>query len=426
MSPLLVVAPAIAESPPELPSWRAKPEAIALAVERAKKANRDLNYDESQVTSYVLPDPLVAADGNSVARETWPARRAEILNLFRTQMYGTSLRVPENIAFKIVEEIPSDLDGLATRKLVEISFDTPHAGRYRFRTQVYIPNAAAKPVPAIVLLHFEGLTYPLTVDVIRRGYALAILDRTQIALDDENKYRDGVINAFQGNGPLPADCGRAIAAWAWAGSRVLDYLLTDPAIDRHRIGVAGHSRMGKTALWAAAADDRFAMVLSNNSGCGGAALARRNYGETVALLNKVRPHWFCENHHAFKGRENELPFDQHMLIALVAPRLVYVTSADEDLPADPRGEFLSCVAASPVYELLGVSGLKGNQLPGRVNAGKNIARKDEPATMPPLDQPLQRGYIGYHIRSGAHNLTEYDWQQFLNFADQHQHRDAAR
>jgi hypothetical protein len=277
-----------------------------------------------------------------------------------------------------------------------------------------------------VLLHFEGLSYPLTAEVIRRGYALAILDRTQIALDDESKYRDGVINAFHGKDPLPADGGRAIAAWAWAGSRVLDYLLTDPAIDRHRIGVAGHSRMGKTALWAAAADDRFAIVLANNSGCGGAALARRNYGETVALLNKVRPHWFCENHHAFNGRESDMPFDQHMLIALVAPRFVYVTSADEDLPADPRGEFLSCVAASPVYELLGLDGLLANQLSGQSKSGNDSERIDASATMPPLDRPLQRGRIGYHIRTGVHNLTEYDWQQFLNFADQHQPRDATK
>ena len=253
-------------------------------------------------------------------------------------------------------------------------------------------------MPAVVLLQFQGLFDPITPLVIDRGYAVAILDRTRIAADDNENLSRRIINAFPRRRPLAPDDGHAIAAWAWAASRVLDYLQTDPAIDPDRIGVAGHSRMGKTALWAAAADPRFAIVLSNNSGCGGAALCRRDFGETVRQLNTAFPHWFCENHHRYNDREADLPIDQHMLIALIAPRPVYVTSADEDLWADPRGEFLSCVHAAPVYKLLGVDGLVSD-------------------TMPPLNHPLANGRIGYHIRPGRHAFTEYDWNRFLDFAD---------
>jgi hypothetical protein len=249
-----------------------------------------------------------------------------------------------------------------------------------------------------VLLAFQGLTDPITPVVIESGYALAILDRTQIANDDSQTYRDDVIDAFHGPGPLAPDDGRAIAAWAWGASRVLDYLRTDGAVDADRVAVAGHSRMGKTALWAGASDPRFAAVLSNNSGCGGAALARRDFGETVRQINTVFPHWFCQNHHGYNDRVADLPVDQHMLIALIAPRPVYVTSADEDLWADPRGEFLSCVHASPVYALLGEKGVESD-------------------VMPPLDEPQHGGRIGYHVRSGRHAFTEYDWRQFLKFAD---------
>lgn len=378
-------------------TWTASPAVVADAARRS----RGVNFDEAKVGHYTLPDPLVAADGTPVSKDTWPARRGEILELFRTHVYGRApVDRPQNMSFQVVEEDPRDLDGRATRKLVEIGFDTPHAGRVSFRTQLYIPNAAPKPVPTIVLLQFQGLTDPATPLVIDRGFGLAILDRTPVAADDAQTYRDGIINAFSGPGPLAADAWRSIAAWAWAASRAVDYLETDPAVDARRIGVAGGSRMGKTALWAAANDERFAIVLSNESGCGGAALSRRDFGETVARINTVFPHWFCANFHGYNGREAELPIDQHMLIALVAPRAAYVASADEDLWADPRGEFLACLGADPVYRLLGVDGLM-------------IER------MPPLEQPIMQGRIGYHIRRGQHGFADYDWQRFLDFAARH-------
>jgi hypothetical protein len=386
--------------------WSASP----AVVEAASQRSRDANFVEANVPPYTLPDPLVAADGTRVTRETWPARREEILELFREHVYGRALADrPKNISFNTLEEDGGDLDGRATRRLVEISFDTPQGGRFKFPVQLYLPNtagepAAGKPLPAIVLLQFEGLTDKATPVVIDRGYALAILDRRALAADDKTTYRDGIINAFSGTEPLAADAGRAIAAWAWGASRVLDYLETETAIDAKRIGVAGHSRMGKTALWAAANDERFAIALSNQSGCGGAALSRRIFGETVGRINTVFPHWFCENFQRYNGREAELPVDQHMLIALVAPRRVYVTSADEDLWADPRGEYLSCVHADPVFRLLGVPGLGEREGP------------EEGSQMPPLGQPVHGGHIGYHVRPGAHAFTEYDWKRFLDFA----------
>jgi hypothetical protein len=379
------------------PGWTAPPAVVDSLRERIPEAN----FDEARVPKYTLPDPLVAADGTPVTRESWPERRAEILELFRQHVYGRApIDRPENLSFRTIEEDPAALDGRATRRLVEISFDTPHAGRQSFQTQLYIPNKAKRPVPAVVLLQFRGLTDQATPSLIDRGYAIAILDRTQLAADDAATYRDGIINAFSGPGDLPPDAWRAFGVWAWGASRVLDYLETVPEIDARRVAVNGVSRMGKTALWAGANDPRFAAVISTESGCGGAAISRRAYGETVRRINTVFPHWFCENFQQFNGHEAELPLDQHMLVALVAPRPVYVASADEDLWSDPRGEFLACVGADPVYELLNVSGLETDQ-------------------MPPLDQPLLEGHIGYHIRRGRHGINDYDWQRTMDFLDLH-------
>jgi len=417
--------------------WEASPE----LAEALTKRRPEINYYEQAVPKYTLPDPLVMSDGRIVtdARMWRSKRRPEILELFRTHVYGRSpIDKPKNMTLNVFDLDRKALAGLATRKQVEVNFTGKKDGP-KMDILIYLPNAAKTPVPTFVILNFGGnhtihsdpaiklstswmrpglegvvknrateqsrgrssLSYPVE-KILERGYALATIYYGDLDPDFHDGFKNGVHPAFDEllGGQRPPDAWGAIGAWAWGLSRAMDYFETDGDINHKRVVVLGHSRLGKTALWAGAQDERFAIVISNNSGCGGAALSRRRFGETVGSINQHFPHWFCENFKKYNDKEDDLPVDQHMLIALVAPRPVYVTSADEDLWADPRGEFLSCKHADRVYRLLGVDGL------GVVE-------------MPALDRPVQQGAIGYHIRSGSHALSEYDWQRFMDFADMH-------
>lgn len=368
------------------------------------------NYEESRVPEYVLPDPLMAEDGTSVttARQWNESRRTEILNVFRDQIYGRRPETAYQLTFEQTAEMDDALQGKAMgRSMVarivigKRSFSWPFV--------VFLPNHVKEPVPAVILInnrYFIPLEKAATEhdpfwsvqQMIDRGYATASFHTSDVDPDNKNGYAEGIRSFFADGNPPEKNAWRSLSAWGWAASRILDHMETVDAIDARRVAVVGHSRGGKTSLWAAAEDVRFAIAYSNNSGCGGAALSRRAYGETVARITSSFPHWFCPSFAAYGGKEGELAVDQHELISLMAPRGVYVTSADEDLWADPKGEYSSLVAAAPVFRLLGKSSMNEPQ-------------------MPALNIPRVVGPSGYHIRSGEHNLKDQDWKWFLDFAD---------
>ena len=387
--------------------WEAAPDLIELQSERRP----GINYHEAKVPAYELPDPLLTPAGVTVTTvEEWRAQRTHILDLFREHVYGRSPGKPEAVRFEEIEIDPEAMDGNATLKRVEIISEVADR-EHRFEVVLFVPNERKGPAPTFLLMNNrdrnntdptrdERSGFWPAEEVVERGYAIAAFQVGDVAPDNQSNFRDGVIRLFEGDvEERPDDAWAALAGWGWGAHRVMDYFETDIDIDAKRVGVVGHSRGGKASLWAGARDERFAMVVSNNSGCGGAALNRRRYGETVARINNRFPHWFCENFNRYNDNEDNLPVDQHTLIALVAPRAVYVASADRDLWADPRGEFLSLAHASRVYALWGHDTI-------------------DPEKMPPLDNPLQYGPIGYHIRSGGHNLTPYDWHRFIDLADE--------
>lgn len=394
-------------------SWTAPSKTVESLQAREAKKDRPINYREENVPKYSLPDPLTCLDGTPVrdAQTWWSKRRPEILEPFRTCVYGRApIERPENMTFHPFDLDRNAMDGAATRKQVRIRFTGKDDGP-GMTLVIFVPNRVPKPVPAFLLIcnrdpeNFDPtrkvkMPFWPAEEVVARGYGIAAFYVGDIDPDRYDEFKDGVHGLFDKPGARPDDAWGTLAAWAWGASRAMDYFETDGDIDRERVAVIGHSRGGKTSLWAGAQDTRFALVISNDSGCGGAALSRRCYGETVAQINHSFPHWFCANFKKFNGKENELPVDQHMLMALIAPRLLCVASADEDLWADPRGEFLSALNASGVYRLLGVQGLEAEE-------------------MPPLDRPLQEGRIGYHIRTGGHGLTEPDWKYYMDFADKH-------
>lgn len=272
---------------------------------------------------------------------------------------------------------------------------------------LFIPNSTRKPAPAFVLINNRGKEntdpsrtvksqfWPAEM-VIDSGFAIAAFHVSDLAPDDKQQYINGVLQLYPEQ--LQADNGmRAIGAWAWGASRVMDYLQQEPLIDAKKVAIVGHSRGGKTSLWAAAEDQRFAICISNCSGNTGAALARRQFGERISRINTSFPHWFNNNYKKFNDKENALPVDQHELIALIAPRPVYITNASKDLWADPTGTFLSLKNAEKVYALYGL-------------------RSALPSEPPAINTPVVQPPMAYHNREGVHDMTAYDWKNFVHFA----------
>jgi hypothetical protein len=390
---------------------------------------------EEKVPPYTLPDPLTFSNGLKVVKKKqWKKRRAEILEMAEREMYGRSPERPAKMKFTVFDVDKNALNGKATRKQITVSFNDCSNGP-QMDILVYYPNQVKGKVPVFLGLNFQGnhgvhkdpaiklstnwvwagaagavknksteasrgstaSRWPIEM-ILDSGYAVA----TVFANDIDPDYYDGFKNGIHALYPELQNRGdnfSTMAAWAWGLSRALDYLETDEKADAKKVMVFGFSRMGKAAIWAGAKDERFAMVISNESGGGGAALSKRIYGEDVERLNRGNKHWFAGNFTKYNKNEAALPFDQHMVVSLIAPRPVYIASAELDKGADPFGEFLTAKAADPVYRFLGTEGFPAD-------------------TFPALHRPIF-GRIGYHIRAGSHDVTKYDWEQFLNFADRY-------
>ena len=393
------------------------------------------NYDESKVPQFVVPDPLVTFHQKKVKNvKAWEKkRRPELLAFFTQNMFG---EVPGELKIstvEILEQSENAYNVKAIRKQVYLGFEK-NGQKTGFTLLIYLPKMVEK-APVIVGYNFTGnhsvntdaeviISAAWTEDrpslgiinnqfteqsrgaesnrwaiekMLDAGIGVATIYYGEVD-PDKNDFSDGIHPLLYKKGvekPANNEWG-SIAAWTWGLSRAMDYFETDSDIDASKVIVFGHSRLGKTALWAGATDQRFAAVISNNSGCGGAALSKRKFGETVGRINTAFPHWFCGNFHNYSNKEEQMPFDQHELLALIAPRPLYVASAEDDKWADPKGELLGAYYAMPVYNLYGKKGISITELP-------------------PVNQPILNT-VAYHIRTGKHDVTDYDWEQYIKWA----------
>ena len=413
----------------------------AVVTAYAQQPVAPANYDEAKIPKFELTNPLKTIDGRTVdTPKLWnEVRRPELLKLFEEQMFGKTPATQNDMEYICPKPRDSQtvFNGKGIRHQIYLHFsksgeklkeDDP-----KINVLIYTPKNAKEKVPAFIGLNFQG-NHTVAADpgielgtlwkngkpepakeeergsqasrwqiekLLDRGYAVVTAYYQDIEPDFDGGSKFGVRQLLDQKGEQNE--GNAIATWAWGLTQIRNVVNIHAEtlnIDPEKIAVVGHSRLGKTALWAGAMNPEFALVISNDSGCGGAALSRREFGETVHRINTSFPHWFCGNFKKYNHDVNALPFDQHELIALIAPRPVYIASAVEDQWADPKGEFLSALYADPVYKLLGTDGIAGV------------------TEMPEVNKPVG-GTIGYHVRTGVHDVTEYDWEQFLNFADKH-------
>ena len=386
-----------------------------------KNHDFDVVRDETAVPPYQLPPILVSAEGLAITTpEAWfQVRRPQILALFGNLVYGVvpQPESPVRTTFEVVKTDPAYMGGKATRKDVKIRFENAK-GSAEIQILVFTPNGLGKPAPAFLLHSFAGTRddgHDVSLDrpgftrnglplgeFFQRGFGFVVVPQGELVRHNEVEFQKGVHPLFYRTGqsfPKANEWG-VIATVSWSASRAMDYLETDRDIDAKRIVAMGHSKMGKATLWTCTQDPRFAMAILAQSGCGGAALWKRNFGENLEKMVTRFPYWLCRNAAKFARNEEDLPVDQHMLIACLAPRPVYVASGSEDLWADPRGEFLSAFHASEVYRLLGREGLTSE-------------------ASPPVGEVLASGSVGYHNRAGGHSVEMFDWLRFLEFAEKH-------
>ncbi|MBO0857843.1 MAG: acetylxylan esterase [Chloracidobacterium sp.] len=401
---------------------------------RAEVAGIPVNYDESRVGNYTLPDPLTLNNGAKVRdAKTWvQKRRPEIVRLFEENQFGRSPARPDGMSFDVFDKGAPALDGKALRRQVTVYFSGDKAGP-KMDLLIYLPAGARKPVPLLLNLSFTANSTAVddpgvkpgeiwgrekkrvpapkgsnfgklnVAPFLAQGFGVATVYYGDIDPDFQGGLPYGVRSLYLKPGqqdPEPDEWG-AIGAWAWGLSRAMDYLETDKDVDAKRVAILGVSRLGKTVLWAGAHDERFAMVIASCSGEGGAALSRRNYGETIKHLTEPTryPYQFCANYGKYGDHVDQFPVDAHMLIALIAPRPVLLQTGDKDLWSDPKGEFLAAVAAEPVFRLLGKQALGTER-------------------MPPAGQPILHT-LGYSMHAGGHGTIPSDWNLFLEFMRMH-------
>ncbi len=383
--------------------WQPDAELVKLTSERRPL----FNYRETLVAPFELPRLFrTGEDEKAYGKDDWELRRSELVELLASEMYGRSPATVERQSMQLISIDKQALGGSATAKVVQIRLGVENR-ELKLELKMFLPNRVLGAVPVFLLINHRGpenldMTrkvrngYWPVEEVIERGYGIAGFQVSDIDPDKHDGFRNGVHGLF--GREIEGDSWGSLAAWGWGASRAMDYFVADPGIDAAKVAVLGHSRSGKAALWAGARDTRFSIVISNNSGCGGAALSHRRFGETIDRINHAFPHWFCGNFERYNDREHALSFDQHFLIAAIAPRAVYVASASRDLWADPVGEYRSLYYAGEVYQLYGDEGL--------------------PVSIPPAaGNPVGSKRMGFHIREGGHGLEIYDWHRYMDFAD---------
>jgi len=370
------------------------------------------NYDESKVGEYRLPELLVSQEDKIVGAPTqWKnIRRPEIIKLFENNVYGQVPKEFDDIQFKVVNKDENAMNGKATLKEVAITVSQSNRS-ITMNLVMFTPNKVNEPVPMFLVINHRGIK---TMDVTRQnkdgfwpaeevidaGFGISGFDVIDVSPDDKVKFKEGILKELYPEQLEMKNGMRGLGAWGWGASRAIDYFEKDELVDATKVISVGHSRGGKASLWFGAQDERVAITISNESGNSGAALSRRNFGETVARITENFPYWFCPNYQQFANNEDRLPIDQHMLLALIAPRAVYVASAVEDLWADPKGQYLALKESQPVFNLYGIE--------------TNLPEK-----MPAVNEQVIRPHMGFHNREGKHNMTPYDWQQFINFANEY-------